>query len=90
MEASTKGLKNNKMLKSHIVYEDNMDMRTIKCSCGDPDCKIGISFDDHPSIMRLTDKYGNEHAMHLDNKNVKKLISDLKSYIKPTSKKSKR
>ena len=70
------------MLKSHIIYEDHIDLRTIKCSCDSPDCKIGISFDSDPEIMRLTDKYGNEHTMYLNKKNAKQLIEYLKSYVR--------
>ena len=73
---------NKYKLKPHIVYEDHLDMRSIKCACGKENCKIGLSFDSDPDIMRLTDKFGNEHAMHLNKINVTQLIKDLKLILK--------
>lgn len=67
-------------MKPHIIYEDNIDCRTIKCSCGKTNCKIGISFDTEPDIMWLTDKFGNEHSMYLGKENVKQLIQSLKAF----------
>lgn len=75
-------LKIKPMLKSHIIYEDIVDCRSIKCSCGNPDCRIGVSFDSDPNIMRLQDKYGNEHMMHLSKENAKQLIQALKGYAR--------
>lgn len=65
--------------KTHVIYESNIDCRTIICGCGEKKCRIGISFD-APNLMRFQDKYGNEHAMHLNKKNVKELIVELKSH----------
>lgn len=70
------------MLKSHTIYECIIDCRTIKCSCGKDNCRIGVSFDSDKNMMRLQDKYGNEHTMHLNKKNAKQLIESLKSYIR--------
>lgn len=68
-------------MKSHIIYEDNIDLRHVKCSCGKPECKIGVSFDSEPDVMRLHDKFGNEHSMRLDKKNVKQIIARLNEYL---------
>lgn len=67
--------------KTHVVFESFIDNRTIVCGCGNKECKIGLSFDSEPDIMRLTDKYGNEHGMHLNRENIKELIKHLKSFI---------
>lgn len=50
--------------------------RTINCSCDNPECEIGISFDE--SIMRFHDKYCIEHNIELDKKNIEKIINGLK------------
>lgn len=63
-----------------VVYLNHIDNRIIKCACGNPKCKIGINSDSDPNILFLTDKYGKEHAMHLNKENTKELISLLKSF----------
>lgn len=67
-------------LKPHIVYEDDIDCRHVKCSCGESGCRIGVSFDSEPDVMRLTDKFGNQHCMHLDKKTARLLIRHLKDF----------
>jgi len=54
---------------------------TIKCSCGDPECKITIRFGDSPHILWLTDKEGKETLMYLDASTTVKLISELRSVL---------
>lgn len=71
----------------YSVYLKNtptsLDNREIKCSCGEPKCRIGLNFDhgSEPSqqYMLLTDKNGNEYNMHLNPENTKELIAYLKS-----------
>lgn len=72
--------------KTHVVYESDIDVRTVICACGNKKCKIGVSFDSKPNVMRLHDKYGNEHVMHLSIKNIKELISEIKGYIPQSNK----
>lgn len=55
---------------------DGINPRTINCSCDNPECEIGISFDE--SIMRFHDKYCIEHNIELDKKNIEKIINGLK------------
>jgi len=57
----------------------NIDNRKIECGCGDPKCKIGLNMDttETGDILLLTDKFGNEHVMHLSKRNV----SDLQDYL---------
>lgn len=69
------------VLKEHTIYESNIDCRTIICACGEPNCKIGLSFDSEPSIVMLTDKFGNDHAMHLNKKNAKQIMKSIKAYL---------
>ncbi len=68
-------------LTAHTIYESDIDNRDVLCGCNDEHCKIGISFDSEPDIMRLTDKFGNEHAMRLNKQIAKQLIERLTEYL---------
>lgn len=65
-------------MESHIIYPNSLDNRMVRCGCRKPDCKIGLNFDSSPNVMLLTDKYGNEHAMHLTKENIKQIKDLLK------------
>lgn len=71
---------------SHDINIDNLnkkgpgegvDIRHIKCGCNDPACRIGLSFDTNPAIMRLHDKYGNEHGFQLTKNTINEIIDYL-------------
>lgn len=62
-------------IKSYTVYPSSIDNRIVKCACGFRDCKIGVNASENG--LFLTDKYGNEHLMYIDDKNSKELISIL-------------
>ncbi len=70
---------------SELVSPSYIDNRMIKCACGQPDCKIGLNFDQEEDrkdrfMMRLTDKYGNEATMYVDRKTRDEIIKELKSF----------
>lgn len=53
----------------HIIYESAIDNRQMICTCGNKECKIGLNFDETDDgifVMLLTDRYGNENPMFLD------------------------
>ena len=66
-------------MKKHTIYECSIDNRVANCSCGEPKCIIGLSFDSDPEVARLIDKYGNEHCMYLDVENIDIMIDHLRS-----------
>ena len=66
--------------EKHIIYESNIDGRQVKCSCGKDNCKIGLIFDSESKIMMLTDKFGNEHAMYLNEKTISEIKQKLKDF----------
>lgn len=49
----------------------------IKCSCGNPNCKISIYFGD--KHLWFIDKDGKETPMYLNKKSINELISALKT-----------
>lgn len=53
------------------------NLNSIKCACNNPNCKIGIHFDEEPNVMLIHDKNGNLTAMSLNKENVNKLIIEL-------------
>lgn len=57
-----------------------IDLRNIKCSCGEPNCRIGMSFDTEPNIIRFQDKYGQECVMHVNKETAKEIIDYLISF----------
>ena len=66
-------------LEPHTVYVSHIDNRMVKCSCGEKECKIGLNFDggDGKEIMRLTDRFGNEHTMYLSESNINDTLQRL-------------
>jgi hypothetical protein len=66
-------------LEKHTVYVSHIDNRMVKCSCGEEKCKIGLNFDggDGKEVMRLTDKFGNEHTMCLSEQNINDTLERL-------------
>jgi hypothetical protein len=79
-------------LKPHTVFEnDGVDLRVIDCACKNKECKIGLSFDSvtvdvsEVPVLRLHDKYGNEHFMQLSKESTEKLMNELSTlYPQPT------
>lgn len=69
------------MSKTYTIYQGHVNLRQIKCSCNDPKCQIGISFDSNPDVLRFHDKYCNEHSMELSRENIKYLIQELKDRL---------
>lgn len=58
----------------------SIDNRQIKCSCNNPDCKTGLNFDtleNGNTCILLTDRNGNEHAMHTTPETIKQITEIL-------------
>lgn len=61
---------------------EGIDLRKIKCECGNANCIVGLSFctasDNKTLLLRFHDKYGEEHNIPLSKEQRKELINHLK------------
>lgn len=70
--------------KIYSVYLQNLpshiDNRTVKCTCGNPNCKTGLNFDlldGNNTCILLTDRNGNEHHMHTTLETINQIAENL-------------